>query len=203
MQTFKQFLEVKGDALQMRQLGLTHGFRSRKPSSVMNQPTEDDIMTSKYLVMNAPASAPDTIKALNGQVVANAEIDGYHGHYAGEIWIYPLTGKNAEGLSKRVPISWVYPATEDEEKHGQWLGNTFFYRDKYTQNDERNDFLNISNAKDEQIIQKAMQALYRINPALADGFKNNQLSKRGWGMAADALEENDYDTTELRALLGK
>jgi len=210
MGTFRQFFEAHGDAEQMRRLGLTRGMRIKTPRAAMRHPTEEEIARSQHLVVNAPSSAPPEIRALNGQIVSNDNHQGSsnawddfdHAPLNGYVWISALTGRQEEGMSRRVPIAWVYPATGEEDQHGKWLGNTFFQRDKYVSPDERGGLLDLKTRKEEEILGKAFAELEQGAPELAAALKDDYLNKWRWAVAADKLDDiGTFNTADLRKVI--
>lgn len=202
MLTFSQFLEARGDRKQMRKLGLTRAdMHLRRPP----RPNPHEIINSEYLVINAPSTAPELILRYNHQIVArDRSFDSNDGRRLG---VSVLDGSQSEGQFLRVPIEWLYPATEEEHEHGEWLGKTFFQRKKYIAPNEprKLEYLDQTNQTIHQILHNARQALQQCNHphcrGMLEELEDNPLHIATWLIAADMLDEVGFNTTELRKIL--
>ena len=94
-------------------------------------------LKDEYFRLKVQGEAPDAVRRHDGQIMQRFPfIDTEQG-----IGLASLVGRPDEGVGVRVPSSWVVPLTPTELAHARWLARTFFDRERYVTEEERERML--------------------------------------------------------------
>ena len=94
-------------------------------------------LKDEYYRLEAPGDAPAEVFKYNGQLLQRFSfLDGDK-----LIGLASLGGRPDEGAGIRVPGAWAVPLTPAELAHARWLERTFFDRDRYVTEEERERML--------------------------------------------------------------
>lgn len=94
-------------------------------------------LTDEYYRLEAPGDAPAEVLKYNGQLLQLFSfLDGDK-----LIGLASLGGRPDEGAGIRVPGAWALPLTPAELAHARWLARTFFDRERYVTEEERERML--------------------------------------------------------------
>jgi hypothetical protein len=94
-------------------------------------------LKDEYFRLNVQGEAPDAVRRHGGQIMQRFPfIDTDQG-----IGLASLVGRPDEGVGVRAPASWAVPLTPAELAHARWLARTFFDRERYVTEEERERML--------------------------------------------------------------
>jgi hypothetical protein len=94
-------------------------------------------LKDEYCRLEAPGDAPAEVLKYNGQLLQRFSfLDGDK-----LIGLASLGGRPDEGVGVRVPEAWAVPLTPSELAHARWLARTFFDRERYVTEEERERML--------------------------------------------------------------
>ncbi len=206
MKTFYQFFEevkfhlteTRNDQRQLRGMGFRGGMQVRQ-NPIHRLPSQEEVEEAEYLVVQAPQDATANIKQFNGQIVVrHREFDSNDGSRLG---VAPLTGRHEEGNAYRIEWHYLRPASEEEIAHGKYLGDTFFHRDEYiSPTDHKPKIVDVQNPVMRNTLRQLEQCKTPQCQGMLQDLRNNPYHDT-WAIAADLLDDNGIDTTELRKVL--
>ena len=94
-------------------------------------------LKDEYYRLEAPGDAPAEVLKYNGQLLQRFSfLDGDK-----LIGLASLGGRPDEGAGIRVPEAWAVSLTPAELAHARWLARTFFDRERYVTEEERERML--------------------------------------------------------------
>src|SRR5918999_750531 len=94
-------------------------------------------LKDEYYRLRVKGEAPDAVRRHDGQLMQRFTfIDNDAG-----VGLASLGGRPDEGVGVRVPEDWLESLTPAEVAHARWLAHTFFKRERYVTEDERERML--------------------------------------------------------------
>ncbi|MFL6284507.1 MAG: hypothetical protein ACJ74Q_15285 [Pyrinomonadaceae bacterium] len=94
-------------------------------------------LKDEYYRLRVLGEAPDAVRRHDGQIMQRFPfIDNDAG-----FGLASLGGRPEEGVGVRVPEAWLVGLTPAEVSHARWLARTFFDRDRYVTEEERERML--------------------------------------------------------------
>lgn len=101
----------------------------------MSQPPSS--LKDEYYRLHVQGEAPDAVRRHDGQLMQRFPfIDSDAG-----VGLASLVGRPDEGVGVRVPEAWAVALTPAEVAHARWLARTFFEREHYVTEEERERML--------------------------------------------------------------
>ncbi len=90
-------------------------------------------LKDEYYRLRVKGEAPEAVRRHDGQLMQRfSYIDSDAG-----VGLASLAGRPDEGVGVRVPEEWLEPLTPAEVAHARWLARTFFERERYVTEEER------------------------------------------------------------------
>jgi hypothetical protein len=101
----------------------------------MSQPSPS--LKDEYYRLRVQGEAPEAVRRHDSQLMQRFPfIDTDSG-----VGLASLVGRPNEGVGVRVPEEWLVALTPAEVAHARWLARTFFERDRYVTEEERERML--------------------------------------------------------------